>query len=140
MSTQAASKQAVPPRTLDELAEELLPLAIDSERSYRKMLRLIDKLAVLDKRTKAQERYLDTLTILVEVYENQRHEIDLSGMTPVDALKYLMEQHGISGRDLGRLLGQPQLGAKILRGKRELSKAHIRKLCDHFKVGPELFV
>ena len=104
------------------------------------MLRLIDKLAVLDKRTKAQERYLDTLTILVEVYENQRHEIDLSGMTPVDALKYLMEQHGISGRDLGRLLGQPQLGAKILRGKRELSKAHIRTLAERFGVDAGLFL
>ena len=36
------------------------------------------------------------------------------------------------------ILGQAQLGGKILRGERELSKNHIRKLCDYFKVGPEL--
>ena len=67
MSSQAARKEAMPPRTLDELTEELLPLAIDNDRTYRKMQRLIDKLAVLGKRTKAQEQYLETLTILVMV-------------------------------------------------------------------------
>ena len=48
---------------------------------------------------------------------------------------------GIDGRpvsldDLGRLLGNRPLGSLILNGKRELSKAHIRKLAEHFAVDP----
>jgi hypothetical protein len=36
--------------------------------------------------------------------------------------------------DLGRLLGDRVLGSKILRGERTLSKDHIRKLRERFKV------
>ncbi len=140
MSQQAARAEAVPPRTLSALTDELLPLAIDNDRTYRKMQQLIDKLAVLDRRTKAQEQYLETLTILADAYESQSHRIDLSKLSPVGVLEFLLEQNAMSGRDLGQLLGQPQLGGKILRGERDLSKAHIRTLCDHFKIGPELFV
>ena len=140
MTTHAARKEAMLPRTLDELTEELTPLAINNERTHRRMQRLIDKLAVLDRRTKAQERYLETLTILVEAYEDQKHDIELSQLSPVGVLKFLVQQHGMTGRDLGTVLGQPQLGGKILRGERELSKAHIRSLCAHFKVGPKLFI
>ncbi len=61
-------------------------------------------------------------------------------MSPIEALEFLLQENGLSGRDLGRILGQPQLGGKILRGERELSKNHIRKLCDYFKVSPELFL
>ena len=118
----------------------LTPLAIDSERTYRQTMKWIDELAVLDKRTKDQERFLETLTILVETYEDKHHQIDVEGVGPIEALKFLLDQHGLSGRDLGRILGQGQLGGKILRGERELSKNHIRKLCDYFKVSPELFL
>ena len=75
-----------------------------------------------------------------ETYEDKHHQIDLEGVGPIEALKFLLDQHGLSGRDLGRILGQAQLGGKILRGERELSKNHIRKLCDYFKVSPELFL
>jgi HTH-type transcriptional regulator/antitoxin HigA len=95
---------------------------------------------VLDERTKDQDRFLGTLTILVENYVDKHHQIDVDAVSPIEALEFLLDQHDLSGRDLGRILGQPQLGGKILRGERELSKSHIRKLCDHFKVSPELFL
>jgi antitoxin component HigA of HigAB toxin-antitoxin module len=42
---------------------------------------------------------------------------------------------------LGELLGNNRsLGAKILRGERQLSKAHIRILAERFKVNPALFL
>ena len=77
---------------------------------------------------------------MVETYEDKHHRIDVDAVSPIEALEFLLEQHGLSGRDLGRILGQPQLGGKILRGERELSKNHIRKMCDYFKVSPELFL
>ena len=125
---------------MKELTRMLPPLAPTDDRDYRKMMKWIDELAVLEKRTKDQDRFLETLTILVEAYEDRHHEIDVTAANPIEILRFLLDQRGLSGRDLGRILGQPQLGGKILRGERELSKTHIRRLCDFFKVSPELFI
>ena len=140
MSANTAERVTSIPKKLNELTRMYTPLAIDSERTYRETLKWIDELAVLVRRTKDQDRFLETLTILVETYEDQHHQIDVDAVSPIEALKFLLEQQGLSGRDLGRILGQPQLGGKVLRGERQLSKNHIRKLCDYFKVSPELFL
>ena len=140
MSTTTAEKATELPKKLGELTSLFAPLAIDSDRTYRQTMKWVDELAVLDKRTKDQERFLETLTILVEAYEDKHHKIDVESASPTEVLNFLLGQHGLSGRDLGRILGQAQLGGKILRGERELSKNHIRTLCAYFKVGPELFL
>ena len=58
----------------------------------------------------------------------------------VRRLRFLVEENGLTGRELGRILGDETLGNRVLRGERELSKAHIRKLADHFGVSPALFL
>ena len=57
-------------------------------------------------------------------------------MTPVELIRSLMEEHGMSESDLGRLLGDRSLGHRILSGERELSKVHIRVLANHFSLNP----
>ena len=126
--------------SIQKLVGVLPPLAIKSKAEYERMLRVIDRLAVLDHRNTAQERYLETLTILVESYDDKHNAVDLQGLDPLDVIKYLLQENGLSGRDLGAILGQPQLGGKILRRERELSKAHIAALCARFRVSPELFI
>ena len=61
-------------------------------------------------------------------------------MTPVELLRSLMTEHGMSESDLGRLLGDRSLGHRILRGQRELSKAHIRILSEHFSLDAAAFL
>jgi antitoxin component HigA of HigAB toxin-antitoxin module len=51
----------------------------------------------------------------------------------------MLKEQGMGGSDLGRLLGNRPLGSAILRGERQLSKAHIRILAEHFKVSTDLF-
>lgn len=101
---------------------------------------LMDRLAVLDDPTSDQAEYLDVLTMLVEQYEREHHNIDTSGMGPLEVLRYLIEQSDMTASDLGRLLDQRQLGSAILRGERGLSKTHISKLADHFNVDARLFL
>jgi antitoxin component HigA of HigAB toxin-antitoxin module len=56
-------------------------------------------------------------------------------------LKHLMAERDMTGAGLSRILGGSRnLGAMILRGDRNLTVAHIRKLAAHFKVSPELFI
>jgi len=77
---------------------------------------------------------------LVEAYDKERYSIDPSGVTPIDLLRSLMEDHAMSASDLGRLLGNRSLGSLILNGRRQLSKAHIKKLSEHFGLSPAAFL
>lgn len=99
-----------------------------------------DSLAVLRVRTKDQEDYLETLSTLIEKYEKDQNTIDIRGVSVVDILKTLMSGHGMNASDLGRLLGNRELGAAILRRARQLSKANILALSRHFSVSPALFL
>lgn len=114
---------------------------IRDEVEYDNAVEMVDRLAVLDHRTPDQEDYLETLAALVGKYDDEHHAAVLSDLSPLDSLKYLMEHHGMNGSQLGDLLGSNRsLGGKILRGDRQLSKAHIRILAERFKVSPALFL
>lgn len=121
-----------------EALRALRPIRNDRELDLASQIS--DRLAVLDRRTRDQEDYLETLSLLIETYEDQHHRIDISDLAPLDALRSLLEARGMSASDLGRLLGNRSLGAAILRGDRELSKNHLLTLCSYFAVGPELFL
>jgi len=100
---------------------------------------IADRLAVLDQRTKEQEAYLETLSLLIERYEDKHHEIDTRRADPIKNLRFLLKQHAMTASQLGEILGQRQLGSKVLNGQRQLSKTHIQALCRYFKVGPAVF-
>jgi HTH-type transcriptional regulator/antitoxin HigA len=85
-----------------------------------------------------QADYLDVLTDIIQKYEAVRHSV-AGGGTVTDTLKRMLKEQGLGGSDLGRLLGNRAIGGAVLRGERELSKAHIRILADHFKVSTDLF-
>jgi HTH-type transcriptional regulator/antitoxin HigA len=116
------------------------PRAIHDEVAYRNTQEMIDALTSVPKLSRGQTDYLDTLTILFEAYEDEHHAISAANVRPLDALRELMEEHGMSSSDIGRLLGERSLGPKILNKQRELSKAHLRKLAEHFKVSADLFL
>jgi len=90
--------------------------------------------------TADQEDYLDVLSDLVAKYEESRSPLRRTKSTPMVRLRYLMEQSGMSASDLGRLLGNRGLGSLILRGRRQLSKTHIRILAEHFRLDAGYFL
>src|SRR5207253_5341939 len=113
-----------------------------SEREYDAATAMVDRLAVRPEGslTAGQRDYLGTLTLLVQAYDNERFGTESAAMTPVEALKYLMQQSGLKQRGLGELLGNQPLASLILNGHRSLSKTHIRILSEHFGVSPALFL
>jgi HTH-type transcriptional regulator / antitoxin HigA len=118
-----------------------LPLRpIRDDGDYDNAIEMIDRLAVLGRRSPDQADYLETLTELVGKYEDEHYAADLSRQTPVETLRRLCEQNRLSASALGELLGNRSLGSKVLRGERQLSKEHIRRLCDHFAVSADLFL
>ena len=127
------------PQTYSGLVATLPPRPIHDKVDYDNAAEMINRLAGHDLNAD-QEDYLEALSTFVEAYEADRFPIDDSRITPLDALKTLLAEHGMTASDLGRLLGNRTLGAAILAGRRNLSKAHIKKLAAHFKVEPGLFL
>ena len=128
------------PKTYAALIRLMPPRTIRDDIDLENVTEIIDRLAVLDHPTKDQADYLETLATLVAAYENAHHSIDVSRISPLETLKFLLQERGLNASDLGRILGQRQLGSAILRGDRQLSKTHIAKLAAHFGVSPGVFL
>jgi len=113
-----------------------------SEDDYLRAVEVVDKLAMKgeDNLTEAEQDQLDIFSALIDVYENLHHPMDLPKLPPLEFLKKLLEFSGMNESDLGRVLGERSLGHKILKGERQLSKAHIRRLSEYFKVDAGAFL
>lgn len=118
----------------------LKPIA--GEAHLREAHAVIESLAVIEEHrlTPGQADYLYALSELVWVYEQAHHAIADAGTDAIETLQYLMDESGMNASDLGRLLDNRQLGSAILRRERDLSKSHVIKLCEHFKVSADLFL
>lgn len=123
------------PETYAELVGLCMPRPLHDDVDYRNALAVLDAMAGF-KMNADQEDYFDAIATFVEKYEAEHHAIDDAKTTPIELLRSMMDEHGMTKSDLGRLLGDRSLGHRILTGERELSKAHIRILAEHFRLNP----
>lgn len=114
---------------------------IKSQAEHDRCVAFLSQLAIQGSRDEGTVQYMDTLGQLIEDYEKGAGlQMDLSHLTPVDALRHLMEVHGLNVTGLGRLIGSQGTLSDVLSGRRQLSKAMIRKLADRFGVSPAIFL
>ena len=133
--------QGALPKSFDRLVALLPPMAIRDEVHHSNTVEIIDRLMQVEKLSRDQADYLETLLELVEVYEARHHAIELSRSTGLESLKHIMTAAGLNGSDLGRLLGvHASMGSKILNGERKLTWEHAKKLAARFAVAPALFM
>jgi len=71
---------------------------------------------------------MEILTTLIEVYESRHYPIDPA--SPIEAIKFRMEQQGLTPRDLEAYIGKSGRVSEVLNGKRSLSLRMIKKLHD----------
>jgi len=83
--------------------------------------------------------YADTLALLIEAYDQRHSAPGRDQRSPLQRLKYLMQQSGMTISKLGQLIGSQPAASMVLSGKRELSKEHIRRLAAFFKVDAGFF-
>jgi len=142
MSTKRKTKLtfAEMPRDYAGLCGILTPRPIRDKADYANTVEVTDAMAVHASHFSAdQEDYFDVLCTLIEAYDAQ-HRIPWN-TTPLKVLKYLLEEHNLSGADLSRILGASrQLGPMLLRGEREITADHARALGAHFKLPPGVFI
>lgn len=101
-------------------------------------LSVIDGLLDKPRRTPGEEEYLRALTDLVETYENAH--VVIPPTTGVEALRFLMDEHGLSQADLLPIFGSPSIISEVLSGKRRLALTHIRRLAARFGVPADVFI
>lgn len=140
MATSSSAKRKLP-RSFEGLVAEMVPQAIMDDVQYENTVEMIDCLMAAGKLTKGQELYLETMVELVQAYEAKHYAIEAAELNGIDALRHLLAENGMNASDLGRLLGvHPSMGSKLLKSERSLTVEHLRKLCDRFKVRPELLM
>jgi antitoxin component HigA of HigAB toxin-antitoxin module len=80
------------------------------------------------------------ISMLVNEYEENNLDM-LPQASHIDVLKFLVEEHNTSTRELGRILDKDEsMGSKILSGERSITPEHAVKLAKHFSVRPEIFL
>ncbi|MEI7013453.1 helix-turn-helix domain-containing protein [Leptospira licerasiae] len=110
-----------------------------SDKQYKKLLKALDELIdeVGNNERHPLAPLMETVGNLIEEYEKDNFEsIDAN---PVEVLKYLMEENGLTQKDMSEL-GSQGVVSEILNGKRELNIRQIKALGKKFKVSPAVFI
>lgn len=75
-----------------------------------------------------EENQLEVLALLIEKYEEEHYPVALPD--PVDAIRFRMEQQGLTQKDLIPYMGSAARVSEVLNRKRSLSLSMMRKLHD----------
>jgi HTH-type transcriptional regulator / antitoxin HigA len=81
---------------------------------------------------------LDVLATLIDAYEAKHHAMDAPD--PIEAIKFRMEQQGMTRKDLEDIIGTRTRIAEVLNRKRSLSIGMIRRLHDRLGISAEVLI
>ncbi len=101
------------------------PKLIKTETDYQEALGRIEAIFAAKPSTPEGDE-LELLVTLVEYYEEKAYPIGLP--SPVDAIRFRMQQQGLKAKDLIPFIGSASKVSEVLSGKRALSLPMIRKL------------
>ena len=100
---------------------------IHSDAEHAEELAELDRLLALAPQPGTPEAdELQLLALVIEIYEQHRWPVALPD--PVDAILFVMDQQGLTRRDLERYLGSRSHVSEVLAHKRSLSLRMIRAL------------
>lgn len=117
------------------MANELKP--IRTKADYEKALAEVERLWGAKSGTPNGDR-LDVLATLIDAYETEHYPMDPPD--PVEAIKFRMEQQGLSRKDLEPLIGTRTRVAEVLNRKRSLSIGMIRRLHERLGISAEVLI
>ena len=128
------------PTTYEELLAETLPGRIKNDEDYDRLRARLGELLVQRRRTRAEDRLMDLLAVVIEDYDRQ-HGMPPDNSTPAERLQFLVEHSGKSATELLLpIFSQRSHVNEALNGKRAISAAQARKLGQLFQLPPGLFL
>jgi HTH-type transcriptional regulator/antitoxin HigA len=130
-------------RTLDrtkyaELLAKTLPHTIHNDRELDEFTQALLELDEVEKPSREERELADLLITLIEQYEQQRYAIRKA--RPLEMIEFLLDQRGLSQKDLWPIIGSKGITSEVMSGKRGISINLAAKLGDFFHIDPALFV
>jgi HTH-type transcriptional regulator/antitoxin HigA len=117
------------------MATEVKPIRTVAD--HRAALAEVERLWGTKSGTREGDR-LDVLATLIDAYEMQHEPIDRPD--PIEAIRFRMEQQGLTRKDLEPLLGTRTRVSEVLNRKRALSIAMIRRVHAELGIAAEVLI
>ncbi|MEM8894062.1 MAG: hypothetical protein AAGC88_05760 [Bacteroidota bacterium] len=110
---------------------------IKTEEDYKSAISRIDELWGAKKDTQEGDEF-DLLVTLVESYEMKNYPI--APPDPIDAIKFRMEQMGMTKADMVKYLGSQSRVSEILNRKRSLTLGMVKSLYRDLKIPADVLL
>jgi HTH-type transcriptional regulator/antitoxin HigA len=110
---------------------------IRTKKDYEAALGEVERLWGAKSGTPDGDR-LDVLATLIDAYEVVHYPMDPPD--PIEAIKFRMEQQGLTRKDLEPLIGTRTRVAEVLNRKRNLSIGMIRRLHEGLGISAEVLI
>jgi HTH-type transcriptional regulator / antitoxin HigA len=120
------------------LLAEVVPVVIETEEEYDRILKLVEELTFKKNRTTEEKALHKLLVILIEAYETEHYPMEQS--VPHEILQHIMEASGTRQTDLVGIIGSSGVVSEVVNGKRSISKAQAKVLSEYFNVSLSLFI
>jgi HTH-type transcriptional regulator/antitoxin HigA len=111
---------------------------IKTVADYDIALAAIDKLLALSEPSAEQLDELELISVLVENYEEEHYPIGLPD--PIEAIKFRMEQDGLTKKDLQKYIGSASKVSEVLNRKKPLSLTMMRALHEGLGIPAEVLM
>jgi HTH-type transcriptional regulator/antitoxin HigA len=112
---------------------------IHTKADYKAALNMVSALVDADpKRGTPDGNRLEVLGALLVAYEAKHYPIELPD--PIEAIKFRMEQQGLSAKDLQPMIGGLNRVYEVLNRKRPLSLAMVRRLNSSLGISAECLI
>jgi len=119
------------------VSQFLLQFQINTDDDLNQAIAYAEELTnIFENENTEIEPLLDFVLAVIEKYEDKHYPVKRS--SPVEVLKFLMDQHGHKQKDLTDVAAKSVI-SEILNGKRQLNKNHIDKLSKKYHTSPAVF-
>ena len=110
---------------------------IKTETDYHQALERFEAIFLAEPNT-PESNEADVLALIIKDYEDKTFVIEAP--TPIEAIKYRMEQQGLTNSDLAKILGYKSRVSDILHNTRKLRLNMIRKLHAELNIPLETLI
>ncbi len=110
---------------------------IKTQKEYREALERFEEIFQAKEGTNKGDE-ADVLSLLIKDYEDRHYVINAP--SPIEAIKYRMEQQGLTTKDLAAILGHKSRVSDIFRKNRKLNLTMVRRLHSHLHIPLETLV
>ena len=112
---------------------------IRTEQDYQQALKAIEPYFDREEELSADELdYFDIMLTLIENYESKHYPIEQPD--PISAIKFRMEQNGLTVKDLEPMIGKSNRVYEILNKTRPLSLKMIRNIHQHLGSSADILI